>query len=56
MVLEPGAELLDGGVLLACPVRRCVACGEVVDPVILDNRRRALSGAGAVAVQSQARR
>lgn len=31
MVIEPGVD---------CPVWRCVQCGEVIDPVILRNRRR----------------
>ncbi len=39
MVTEPCVDLLDSGHLDVL-ARRCVQCGEVIDPVILENRRR----------------
>lgn len=41
MIAEPGPESLDDMGLRDYLVRRCVQCGEVIDPVILMNRRQA---------------
>lgn len=40
MVAEPCTDFWDDAENLA--VRRCVQCGEVIDPIILLNRRRTL--------------
>ena len=40
MVAEPCTDFWDNTENLA--VRRCVQCGEVIDPVILQNRQRQL--------------
>jgi hypothetical protein len=39
MVVEQGFDSLTGAGPAVVPIRRCVQCGEVVDPVILQNRR-----------------
>lgn len=39
MVVEQGFDSLTGVGPAAVPLRRCVQCGEVIDPVILQNRR-----------------
>ena len=44
MVVEQGFDSLFGASEAASSLRRCVQCGEVVDPVILQNRRLQLGG------------
>ncbi len=39
MVIEQGFDSLTGAGPALVPIRRCVQCGEVIDPVILQNRR-----------------
>jgi len=39
MVIEQGFDSLFGAGPANIPLRRCVQCGEVIDPVILQNRR-----------------
>lgn len=39
MVLEQSFDSLFGAGPENVPLRRCVQCGEVIDPVILQNRR-----------------
>ncbi|MGQ0555101.1 MAG: hypothetical protein ACT4PN_04060 [Nitrospiraceae bacterium] len=39
MVLEESFDSIAGGGQAGSLVRRCVQCGEVVDPVILQNRQ-----------------
>ncbi|MGC4096001.1 MAG: hypothetical protein QM706_02705 [Nitrospira sp.] len=39
MVMEQGFDSLFGASEAATSLRRCVQCGEVIDPVILQNRR-----------------
>lgn len=39
MVVEQGFDSLTGVGPAAVPLRRCVQCGEVIDPVILQSRR-----------------
>ena len=39
MVVEQGFDSLLGTREAASSLRRCVQCGEVIDPVILQNRR-----------------
>ncbi len=40
MVIEPCFDSTGDASHLDCLTRRCVQCGEVIDPVILQNRRR----------------
>ncbi len=42
MVVEPFADILEDRAHPDLAARRCVQCGEVIDPVILQNRRRCL--------------
>jgi hypothetical protein len=42
MVIEHCFDFLDDTGRLDFPAQRCVQCGELVDPVILMNRRRLL--------------
>lgn len=44
MVAEQGFDSLFGASEAASSLRRCVQCGEVIDPVILQNRRLQLGG------------
>jgi hypothetical protein len=44
MVIEQGFDSLIGVGPASVPLRRCVQCGEVVDPVIVLNRRLQLGG------------
>ena len=39
MVVEQGFDALTASGPANIPLRRCVQCGEVIDPVILRNRR-----------------
>ena len=39
MVVESCFDLVSDAGQLDCLTRRCVQCGEVIDPVILQNRR-----------------
>ena len=39
MIVEASFECTDDDGQLDCLTRRCVQCGEVIDPVILQNRR-----------------
>ena len=39
MVVEQCSDLTGDAGRPDCQVRRCVQCGEVIDPVILQNRR-----------------
>ena len=39
MVVEQGFDALTASGPANTPLRRCVQCGEVIDPVILRNRR-----------------
>jgi hypothetical protein len=39
MVVEASFDSIAGGSQVGSLVRRCVQCGEVVDPVILQNRQ-----------------
>ncbi len=39
MVIEESFDSISGNAHADFPVRRCVQCGEVIDPVILHNRR-----------------
>jgi hypothetical protein len=39
MVVEQCSDLTGDSGHLDCQVRRCVQCGEVIDPVVLQNRR-----------------
>ena len=39
MVIEHGLDSLSGSGPANIPLRRCVQCGEIIDPVILQNRR-----------------
>lgn len=39
MIVESSFECTDDAGQLDCLTRRCVQCGEVIDPVILQNRR-----------------
>ena len=39
MVVEQCSDLTGDAGHLDCQARRCVQCGEVIDPVILQNRR-----------------
>jgi hypothetical protein len=39
MVKEVSADLLNSTGELECATRRCVQCGDILDPVILLNRR-----------------
>ncbi|MGE0642478.1 MAG: hypothetical protein AB7P24_02280 [Nitrospira sp.] len=39
MVVEQGFDSLTGAGPALVSIRRCVQCGEVIDPVILQNRR-----------------
>ena len=43
MVTEQCFDLLDGRGHFDFRARRCVECGEFIDPVILQNRQRRLS-------------
>ena len=47
MVAEHCFDFLDDTGHLDFPARRCVQCGEIVDPVILKNRRLLPGGLGA---------
>lgn len=42
MIVEGAFDSIVGAGHADCLVRRCVQCGEVVDPVILQNRRSQL--------------
>jgi len=42
MVVEESFDSIAGDAHAGFPVRRCVQCGEVIDPVILQNRRSQL--------------
>jgi hypothetical protein len=44
MVVEQGFDSLIGAGPDDVPLRRCVQCGEVIDPVILHNRRLQVGG------------
>jgi hypothetical protein len=44
MVVEQGFDSLIGAGPADVPLRRCVQCGEVIDPVILQNRRLQVGG------------
>lgn len=44
MVVEQGFDSLFGASEGAASLWRCVQCGEVIDPVILQNRRMQLGG------------
>ncbi|MBA5861851.1 MAG: hypothetical protein GDA65_03950 [Nitrospira sp. CR1.1] len=46
MVRDFCTDLLSGQDGLDCPTRRCVQCGDVVDPVIRWNRHLQQAGAG----------
>ena len=39
MVVEQGFDSLTSAGPADIPLRRCVQCGEAIDPVILQNRR-----------------
>jgi hypothetical protein len=39
MVNEVSLDLMNSGSELECAVKRCVQCGDILDPVILRNRR-----------------
>ena len=39
MIVESSFDCAGDTVQLDCLTRRCVQCGEVIDPVILQNRR-----------------
>ena len=39
MIVERSFDSIDGAARIDVSVRRCVQCGEVVDSVILQNRR-----------------
>lgn len=39
MVVEQGFDSLNSAGPVDIPLRRCVQCGEMIDPVILHNRR-----------------
>jgi len=39
MVNEVSLDLLNGSSELECATKRCVQCGDILDPVILRNRR-----------------
>jgi hypothetical protein len=43
MVIEQCFDLLDHSGQLDFGARRCVQCGEFIDPVILENRYRSLT-------------
>jgi ribosomal protein S27AE len=42
MVIEPFVDILEDRKAPDLEARRCVQCGEAIDPVILRNRRRPL--------------
>ncbi len=42
MVVEQGFDSLIGTAAASSPLQRCVQCGEVIDAVILQNRRAQL--------------
>lgn len=44
MVVEQGFDSLTSAGSTAVPLRRCVQCGEIIDPVILQNRRLQVGG------------
>ncbi|MGE0468765.1 MAG: hypothetical protein Nkreftii_003298 [Candidatus Nitrospira kreftii] len=44
MVMEQSFGSLFGTSPTEVPLRRCVQCGEVIDPVILQNRRLQVGG------------
>ena len=44
MVIEQGFDSLLGTSPTEVPLRRCVQCGEVIDPVILQNRQLRVGG------------
>ena len=39
MVNEVCVDLMNSSSELECPTRRCLQCGDILDPVILRNRR-----------------
>ena len=39
MVNDVSLDLLSGSTGLECATKRCVQCGDILDPVILRNRR-----------------
>jgi len=39
LVNEVSLDLLNGSSELECATKRCVQCGDILDPVILRNRR-----------------
>ncbi|MDH5700602.1 MAG: hypothetical protein OEZ41_11645 [Nitrospirota bacterium] len=39
MVKEVSLDLMNGSSELECTTKRCVQCGDILDPVILRNRR-----------------
>lgn len=39
MVNEVSIDLMNSSSELECPTKRCVQCGDILDPVILRNRR-----------------
>lgn len=39
MVNEVCIDLMNSSSELECPTKRCVQCGDILDPVILRNRR-----------------
>jgi hypothetical protein len=45
MVIEHRFDSMVGTGAVDVSLRRCVQCGEVIDPVILQNRRSQLRGA-----------
>ena len=55
MIVEESFDSLAGAADGDFPVRRCVQCGEVVDPVILQNRRLR-RGSERERIQKRARR
>ncbi|NJN70466.1 MAG: hypothetical protein HC801_09465 [Nitrospira sp.] len=44
MVIEQGFDATFGSWHTNVALRRCVQCGEVIDPVILQNRRLQVGG------------
>jgi hypothetical protein len=55
MVAERCVDVLDDTGRLHFSAGRCVQCGELVDPVILQNRRLRLSGVAGIRKRSSTR-
>jgi len=56
MVIEQCFDFMDDTGHLDFMARRCVQCGEVIDPVILQNRQRQLVGGLSTSRRSHDRR